>query len=231
MNKDTQRTMNKDFPRVMTLLRKEHNLSQKTVANDLGITQALLSHYEKGKRECGLDFLVRAADYYGVSVDYLLGRTSSSSGITVSEQELPESSVSEKYSGSPAGAATAFKKKLITNALEVVFQLLMNTKNGELAKAVCNYLSTAVYRSYRMVYSAGKDNDENSFAVPAEQVSGYTSAEMSISEIKAGIAAKDGSADEKITTARIEQEYPKQSAALFSIVSSAEKSIELLKVE
>ncbi len=66
--------LNDDFPRILTLLRKELGYSQKRVAEDLGISQALLSHYERGIRECGLDFLVRAADYYGVSCDYLLGR-------------------------------------------------------------------------------------------------------------------------------------------------------------
>ena len=64
---------NNDFPRILTLLRKERGFSQKKAAADLGISQALLSHYEKGVRECGLDFLVRAAAYYGVSCDYLLG--------------------------------------------------------------------------------------------------------------------------------------------------------------
>ena len=52
---------NNDFPRILTLLRKERGFSQKKAAADLGISQALLSHYEKGVRECGLDFLVRAA--------------------------------------------------------------------------------------------------------------------------------------------------------------------------
>ena len=45
--------MNSQFPRVISLLRKEKKLSQKQVAADLGISQALLSHYEKGIRECG----------------------------------------------------------------------------------------------------------------------------------------------------------------------------------
>lgn len=228
MSNDTQRAMNKDFPRVMTLLRKERGLSQKNAAMDLGITQALLSHYEKGKRECGLDFLVRAADYYGVSVDYLLGRTSSSSGVTVSEQELPESSVSEKYEGSLAGTATFLKKKLITNSLEVIFSLLLKTKNTELSKTICSYLITAIYRSYRMVYSAGGSNDENTFAIPADKVAGMTAAHMALEDIKAHSAAKGGSADEKITTARIEQEFPKQSAALFTVVNGAEKALEKL---
>ena len=43
--------MNTDFPRILSLLRKERGLTQKQVAADLGIAQALLSHYEKGKRE------------------------------------------------------------------------------------------------------------------------------------------------------------------------------------
>ena len=54
--------MNTDFPRILTLLRKERHLSQKEAAEALGVAQALLSHYEKGKRECGLDFHVKAAD-------------------------------------------------------------------------------------------------------------------------------------------------------------------------
>ena len=69
------KVLNKDFPRIMTFLRKERGLSQKQAAQDLEISQALLSHYEKGVRECGLDFLVKAAEYYDVSTDYLLNRT------------------------------------------------------------------------------------------------------------------------------------------------------------
>ena len=65
--------MNADFPRILTLLRKEKNITQKDAAAALDISQALLSHYEKGIRECGLDFLVRCANYYAVSCDYLLG--------------------------------------------------------------------------------------------------------------------------------------------------------------
>lgn len=71
------------FPAILTLLRRERRLTQKQAAQDLGISQALLSHYEKGIRECGLDFLIRAADYYGVTCDFLLGRdVDASSGVT-----------------------------------------------------------------------------------------------------------------------------------------------------
>lgn len=220
--------MNKDFPRIMTLLRKERKLSQKQVAADLEVTQALLSHYENGKRECGLDFLVRAADYYNVSVDYLLGRSPLSTGATVSEQELPESSVNEKYDGPLSGGSTFFQKKLLTNAVEIIFSLLLKARNNELSKAVCSFLSLAVYRSYRMVYSAGKGNDENSFSVPSDKVSGLTMAAMSLEDVKATSAARSGSQDERITTARLESEYSAQAAALLNIVKNTEKNLEKL---
>ena len=61
-----------EFNRIIKLLRKERGITQKQAAEDLGVSQALLSHYEKGIRECGLDFVVRVADYYNVSCDYLL---------------------------------------------------------------------------------------------------------------------------------------------------------------
>lgn len=61
-------------------LRKEKGLSQKEAAAGLGVSQALLSHYENGIRECGLDFLCRAADYYNVTTDYLLGLSESKRG-------------------------------------------------------------------------------------------------------------------------------------------------------
>lgn len=61
------------FAVVLSQLRKERGISQKKAATDLGISQALLSHYEKGIRECGLDFVIRCSAYYGVTTDYLLG--------------------------------------------------------------------------------------------------------------------------------------------------------------
>lgn len=56
-------------------LRKSFSLSQKEAAIKLGVSQAQLSHYENGIRECSLDFVVTLAKFYGVSCDYLLGAT------------------------------------------------------------------------------------------------------------------------------------------------------------
>ena len=67
--------MDRRFPEILSALRRERSINQRTAAADLGISQALLSHYENGAREPGLSFVCRACDYYGVSADYLLGRS------------------------------------------------------------------------------------------------------------------------------------------------------------
>ena len=67
--------MARTFSETMSALRRSRGLSQRHAAADLNISQALLSHYENGAREPGLDFACRACRYYGVSADYLLGLT------------------------------------------------------------------------------------------------------------------------------------------------------------
>ena len=74
--------MTRGFSETMSELRRKKGASQRTAAADLGISQALLSHYENGAREPGLDFVCRACEYYGVSADYLLGRTDEPGGET-----------------------------------------------------------------------------------------------------------------------------------------------------
>jgi transcriptional regulator with XRE-family HTH domain len=75
--------MNSGFGSILYLLRSERGRSQRAVANDLGISQALLSHYENGIREPKLDFIVRLCGYYDVSADYLLGRTDDRKCVTL----------------------------------------------------------------------------------------------------------------------------------------------------
>ena len=76
----------------LTAQRILKGVSQKQAAADLGISQALLSHYENGIREPGLQFLVKAADYYNVSCDYLLGHAANVLQLNraVDFEDLPE---------------------------------------------------------------------------------------------------------------------------------------------
>lgn len=56
-------------------LRKKKGVSQLRLATDLDTTQNTISRYETGEREPGIDELIKIADYFNVSVDYLIGRT------------------------------------------------------------------------------------------------------------------------------------------------------------
>lgn len=67
--------MESSFSSTLSALRRSKGFSQRKAAADLQISQALLSHYENGAREPGIPFICRACDYYGVSADYILGRT------------------------------------------------------------------------------------------------------------------------------------------------------------
>lgn len=56
-------------------LRTDHDLTQKAVAAMLDMNLQVYRRYEKGDRDIPLWALIRLADYYGTSTDYLLGRT------------------------------------------------------------------------------------------------------------------------------------------------------------
>ena len=56
-------------------LRLARKMSQQRLAIELSMAQNTISRYENGEREPGIDELIRIADYFDVSVDYLLGRS------------------------------------------------------------------------------------------------------------------------------------------------------------
>ena len=56
-------------------LREDRDYKQKQIADFLMCDQSLYSKYERGERPLPLEYADKLADFYGVSVDYLLGRT------------------------------------------------------------------------------------------------------------------------------------------------------------
>jgi len=64
-----------DFETRLKSLRKEKNLNQSEVAEELGIARTTYANYEQGKRFPGKENLIAIAEYFGVSIDYLLGET------------------------------------------------------------------------------------------------------------------------------------------------------------
>ena len=57
-------------------LREDNDLKQRQLAEYLNCSQQVYSNYELGQRDIPTDVLIRLADFYHVSIDYLLGQTS-----------------------------------------------------------------------------------------------------------------------------------------------------------
>ena len=62
------------FQRIQDL-RIDSDLSQKKIGEILHISQRSCSHYETGSRNIPIEMLIRLADYYDTTIDYLVGRT------------------------------------------------------------------------------------------------------------------------------------------------------------
>ena len=129
--------MNEEFSRTLSLLRQEKGVSQRAAAGVLGISQALLSHYENGIREPGLSFVVKACDYYGVSADFLLGRTLSRQGTTIAPEELYDLS-DEKDNSVRGGVLALLSKKLLVNSVGALFDLLAKTGSRDAIRTASN---------------------------------------------------------------------------------------------
>jgi transcriptional regulator with XRE-family HTH domain len=57
-------------------LREDHDLKQRQLADYLNCSQQVYSNYELGQRDVPTDILIKLANLYNVSIDYLLGQTS-----------------------------------------------------------------------------------------------------------------------------------------------------------
>ncbi|GEM_PF-41848 len=64
-----------DYPNRLRELRESRSISQYEMAKSLGVHQTTYGSYETGKLAIPLCNLVKLADYYGTSIDYLVGRT------------------------------------------------------------------------------------------------------------------------------------------------------------
>ena len=224
--------MNDSFCRIITLLRKERMLSQKAAAADLNISQALLSHYEKGIRECGLDFVVRVADYYNVSCDYLLGRTPERNGAKLTVDDIPDQDEFGKENVFRGSVLPTLNKRLIFNSLNIVFDILQKYNNKSLTTEVSTYLMVAVYNMFRTLYSAEPKNPQDMFAVPSQLYKGFSSSALSIADANASCIASGKSIGNMkglkkdlsipLSPDTITKEYPLLSSSLYNLIQTSE---------
>ena len=206
-----------DFSRTLSLLRQEKGVSQREAAKQLGISQALLSHYENGIREPGLAFVVRACGYYHVSADYLLGRTLSRDGAMIDADGLYDSS-NEK--GTLKGSVLAMlQKKLAVNTTSLLFDALGKLGSREAIGAAGDYLGAGLYQLYRALYRRSGANEEYFSTDNGAFDAGAAAAAMEVSKLRY-LRALDAAADQELSFPPLDAEslsanYPglSQSAA------------------
>ena len=230
--------MNDSFPRIITLLRTERNITQKDAARDLNISQALLSHYERGARDCGLDFLIKIADYYGVSCDYLLGRTSERSGarLTVNDIPEPENADDSMMKGS---TLPVLNKKLIANSLNIIFDLLQKLDNNDLTNQISVYQMIAVYKIFRILYSANSQNSSSFFSVSENAFKGFSDASMSLTEsrINSLVSGRETDGMKPVSDTQplsmsfdsLSSDYQLYASSLMNLIRNAENAMDFNK--
>lgn len=220
-----------DFSRVLIHLRKEKGVSQKDAAQALGVSQSLLSHYERGIRECGLLFLVRAADYYGVTADYLLGRSYEKHGTTISVDDLSDEDAAGKGNIGMRSMMPTLNKKLICNSVSVIMDTLARINDRMLLNDVSAYLDLSVYNMFRILYDANPNNPQTLFGAESK-LSTY----MSDSAMHAALAGIQRRLDEicskqddsdalELNQEKIRELYPVLSTSLFNLLQNAENKI------
>ena len=227
--------MTSDFARTLALLRREKKISQRTAAGDLGVSQALLSHYETGLREPGLGFVVRAADYYGVSCDYLLGRSMARDGGAVSAVRMHEAAAETEQAGE---SISALHRKLIINSSALLFEIAEKAGSEQLSEEIAHYLSLAIYKVFRYLYAADPGSVEEAFRTGNSQFDSLCNARMSLSELRIRAAALGtggyGLEKEEITMPSLAptdlvRNFPNLSPSILSILQTVADDIAKLE--
>ena len=217
-----------DFSRILTHLRKEKGISQKTAAEHLGVSQSLLSHYEKGIRECGLMFLVRAADFYGVTVDYLLGRSYDKNGNSISVDELPDEDAAGKGNVGVKSIVSTLNKKLICNSVSVLIDSVAKVNNKNLTNEVSSYLSVSVYKAFRMLYNSNSKNPQSFFGDGEKEFMYMSDASINSSLSKISKILSDekyASLVPMLDQENIKSDFPLLSASFYNLLQNVENKI------
>nr|WP_297175548.1 helix-turn-helix domain-containing protein [uncultured Agathobaculum sp.] len=218
--------MASDFSRTLALLRREKKISQRMAAGDLGVSQALLSHYENGLREPGLSFVVRAADYYGVSCDYLLGRSMARDGSAVPVERMDVQQTRRD------------EKKHVIEAASLLLDLAEQTGSTQLSHEIEAYFSVAIYKVYRYMHMADPGGVEAVFRAARDQFEYLCDARMKEHELRIRMAAKGeegfGLYREKLhrfsmSPNEVSKHYPELSGALLTVLQQVSDAIQKLE--
>ena len=216
-----------DFSRTLSLLRQEKGVSQRKAAAELGISQALLSHYENGIREPGLAFVTRVCDYYHVSADYLPGRTLSRDGSIIDAGDVYDAS-GEK--GSLRGSIMAtLQKKLVVNTVSVLFDQLGKTGSRPAVTAAGDYLSGALYGLLRQLYRRCGGNEDFFAVAPGDYDAGLGQADMTLSRVRYRQALDQAEDLPQMTPDTLTAAYPGLGQSVAQVIHNTDERCKTLQ--
>lgn len=191
--------MKTDFASILNSLRRENNLSQKKAADELGISQALLSHYENGVREPKMEFIIKACRYYGVSTDYILGRTDEKSfdGFTLKCSDDDQ--------------------RRNADAAALIISLLSEIGDAQLSSSAARYINFSIFsvlsalcspvKPYEPLFDAAMKTAESEFMTTVRRV-----------KVNPDLT-------EKLSAEALRSRYPEQFAAYDELEEIIEKAI------
>lgn len=167
--------MGAQFNEILSMLRHEKEISQRCAASDLGVSQALLSHYENGIREPGMAFVIKACKYYGVSANFLLGIDAvrggdSHAGAIIESMEIDSNPSIQLFAGS----------------VSLILKILGKLGSEDLTTEALRFIGTSVYLVFRQIISLKEDID-----IPLKVPEDRFFEASSIESIHAGLRFKD----------------------------------------
>ena len=150
-------------------------------------------------------------------------------------EDIPEPDSMGKENVFRAGVLPVLNKKLIANSLNILFDLLAKSGCKPLIHEVSSFLMLAVYRMFRLVYSANPRNQSALFTIPQAVAQQYASAAMEISCANAASISEGEPVAEmeripklealSITTEGLGQSYPLFASSLLNLIQNSEAKI------
>lgn len=192
--------MKTDFAAILSSLRRENNLSQKKAADELGISQALLSHYENGVREPKMEFIIKACRYYGVSTDYIFGRTDEKS-----------------FAGKITLKCSDDDQRRNADAAALIITILSEIGDEQLSNSAARYVSFSIFTVLSALCSPVKNYDPLFDAALKTAESEFMT---NVRKIKANPHLSD-----MLSSESIRSKYPEHFAAYDEINESMKKAI------
>lgn len=204
--------MKNQFGKTISDLRLQNGWSQKETALKLGISQALLSHYEKGIRECGLDFLIKASKVFNCSTDYLLG---------ITDSKEPAKSDTDSISADLKQYPKFEKSRNdVINVFNLLYSITARLDNPEICKDFSKIMTAEVYiiaRSFKNRYFDGnffkKEPREAEFDAKKDRINALVSIFEHFSKENINL---------NLNADTLEKDYPTCSKSLFSIINNFE---------